>query len=416
MANRFMASIQAAYNTFMNKDPALDNPSDIGPGYSVRPDRMRFTGTNEKSIVGGLYLRGAIDVAALPIIHCKVNEDKQFVSEIQSPLNECLTLAANIDQTGRAFIQDVAMNMYNDGVVGIIPIDTSANPEDTASYDIYSLRTARILDWYPQHVKVSVYNDRTGLREEVIVSKTRIAIIENPFYAVMNEPNSILKRLVGKLNLLDAIDTQSGSGRIDMIVKLPYSVKSADRIKQAEERVANLEKQLANKKFGIAYIDAVEEVIPLNRPIVNTLMEQITYLTSMLYSQLGITQTVFDGTADEATMLLYHSRMVEPTMSAIVNGMKKTFLTKTARTQGQSIMAFRDPFKLVPIKELADLADKLTRSEAITSNEIRSSIGLKRSNEPDANKLRNTNLNKPSGDTPAVKPDPTIISDPKEKV
>ncbi len=392
MSDTLPGRFKAAWNAFINKDPT-DELTNKGPSYSRRPDRVMFTGTNEKSIIGGLYLRGAVDVSALPILHCRTNEDLQFLGQIKSPLNDCLTISANIDQTGRAFIQDIVMSLYNEGTVAIVPVDTSTNPDDSSSYDIHTMRTGRIVEWYPAHVRVKVYNDRKGEQEELILSKTNVAIVENPFYSVMNEANSVLKRLVAKLNLLDSVDS-SGLGKLDLLIQLPFAIKSEDRQKQAEERVKNLEGQLSKTKLGIGYIDAVEKVTQLNRPVENNLMAQVEYLTSMLYSQLGITQSVFDGTADEATMLNYHSRMVEPTMSAIVNAMKRTFLSKTARSQGQSIMAFRDPFKLVPIKDLAEFADKFTRNEIVTSNELRSVIGLKPSSDPGADELRNKNLNK----------------------
>lgn len=392
-----MGRVKSAWNAFTNKDPTieLDNK---GLSYSARPDRPRFTGTNERTIIGGLYLRGAVDVSALPVLHARTNEELQFLGTISSPLNECLTVSANIDQTGRAFLQDVVMSLYNEGTVAIVPIDTSRNPMDSSSYDIHSLRTGKIIEWYSSFVRLRVYNDRTGLQEELVLPKSTVAIVENPFYSVMNEPNSVLKRLVAKLNLLDTIDA-SGIGKLDLLIQMPFAVKSEDRQKQAEERVKNLETQLNKTKLGIGYIDAVEKVTQLNRPVENNLMTQVEYLTSMLYSQLGLAQSVFDGTADEATMLNYHSRMVEPTMGAIVNSMKRTFLTKTARSQGQSIMAFRDPFKLVPIKDLAEFADKFTRNEIVTSNELRSVIGLKPSSDPGADELRNKNLNKAT-DTP----------------
>ena len=414
MSDTLPGRFKAAWNAFTNKDPT-DELSNKGPSYSIRPDRMRFTGTNEKSIIGGLYLRGAIDVSALPILHCRTNEDLQFLGAIKSPLNDCLSISANLDQTGRAFIQDVVISLFNEGTVAIVPVDTSANPSDSSSYDIHTIRTGKIIEWYPAHVRVKVYNDRSGTQEELVLPKSSVAIVENPFYSVMNEPNSILKRLVSKLNLLDSIDS-SGIGKLDLLIQMPYAVKSDDRQKQANERVANLEAQLNNKKLGIGYIDAVEKVIQLNRPVENNLMAQVEFLTSMLYSQLGITQSVFDGTADESTMLNYHSRLVEPTMSAIVNSMKRTFISKTARTQGQSIMAFRDPFKLVPIKDLAEFADKFTRNEIVTSNELRSVIGLKPSSDPSADELRNKNLNKATDPNVAVDSPGLALPKPKKEI
>ncbi len=406
MADTFVNRIKAAWNAFSNKDPAPQQYTS-GHSSSLRPDRAIFTAVNQRSIIGGLYLRGAVDVAALPILHCRTNDDLQFLGAIKSPLNDCLTLSANIDQTGRALIQDLVLSMYNDGAVAIVPVDTSANPLETSAFDIYSMRAGQIVEWYPRHVRVKVYNDKTGLKEEITLPKSVVAIIENPFYSVMNESNSIIKQLVSKLSQLNSIDA-SGVGKLDLIIQMPFAVKSDERQKQAEERVANLEAQLNKNKVGIAYIDAVEKVTQLNRPVENNLLAQVELLTSMLYSQLGITQSVFDGTADEPTMLNYHARMVEPTMSAIVNSMKRTFITKTARSQGQSIMAFRDPFKLVPIKDLAEFADKFTRNEIVTSNELRSIIGLKPSDDPSADELRNKNLNKATDATEADVENPGV--------
>ena len=342
-----------------------------------------------------MYNRIALDVAANDIRHVKLDEDDRFSEIIDSGLNNCLALDANIDQTGRAFIQDAVMSMLDEGCVALVPIETTFNPQQTGSFDINTIRTGKVLDWYPKHVRVSVYNERSGKREEIVLPKDTIAIIENPLYAVMNEPNSTMQRLIRKLNLLDAIDEQSGSGKLDLIIQLPYVVKTEARRQQAEARRKDIEMQLAGSKYGIAYTDGTEKVTQLNRSVDNNLMKQIEYLTSMLYSQLGITQAVLEGTADEKTMLNYYSRTIEPIIAAIVDEMKRKFLTKTARTRRQSIVFFRDPFKLVPVDNIAEIADKFTRNEIMTSNEIRQKIGMKPSKDPKADKLINSNLNQP---------------------
>ena len=342
-----------------------------------------------------MYNRSALDVAANDIRHVKLDEDDRFSEVIDSGLNNCLSLDANIDQTGRAFIQDAVMSMLDEGCVALVPIETTFNPQQTGSFDINTIRTGKVLDWYPKHVRVSVYNERSGKREEIVLPKDTIAIIENPLYAVMNEPNSTMQRLIRKLNLLDAIDEQSGSGKLDLIIQLPYVVKTEARRQQAEARRKDIEMQLAGSKYGIAYTDGTEKVTQLNRSVDNNLMKQIEYLTSMLYSQLGITQAVLEGTADEKTMLNYYSRTIEPIIAAIVDEMKRKFLTKTARTSRQSIVFFRDPFKLVPVDNIAEIADKFTRNEIMTSNEIRQKIGMKPSKDPKADKLINSNLNQP---------------------
>lgn len=389
----FGSRLKHAFNAFMNRDPTYGQGS-IGPGYSMRPDRSRLTRGNERSIVTSIYNRIAIDVAAININHCKVDENGRLVENINSSLNSCLNLEANIDQTGRAFMQDVVMSMLDEGCVAIVPVETSFNPSVTSSYDILSMRTGKILEWYPEHIRVRVYNEKTGQREDITVPKKAVAIIENPLYAVMNEPNSTMQRLIRKLNLLDAVDEQSGSGKLDMIIQLPYVIKSEARRKQADKRIKDIEDQLKGP-YGIAYTDGTEKIVQLNRPIENNLMKQIEYLTNMLYSQLGITQTVLDGTADEQTMLNYHSRTIEPIISAIVDEMKRKFLTKTARTQMQTIKFFRDPFRLVPVGNIAEIADKFTRNEVLTSNEIRQIIGMKPSDDPKADQLINSNLNQP---------------------
>ena len=385
--------LQHAFNAFLNnRDPTIVY-RDIGTSYTYRPDRPRLTRGNERSIVTSVYNRIALDVAALNIQHCKLDENGRFTAIIDSKFNECLNLEANIDQTGRAFIQDVVMSMLDEGSVAIVPVDTTLNPNVTGSYDICSMRTGKILEWYPAHVKVSVYNDRTGKKEDIIVSKSTVAIIENPLFAVMNEPNSTMQRLIRKLNLLDAIDEQSGSGKLDLIIQLPYVIKSEARRQQAEQRRKDIEMQLAGSKYGIAYTDGTEHITQLNRSVDNNLMKQIEYLTSMFYSQLGITQSVMDGTADEKTMLNYYDRTLEPIISVIVDEMKRKFLTKTARSQNQSILFFRDPFKLAPINDLAEIADKFTRNEIMSKNEFRQIIGMKPSDDPKADLLINSNIN-----------------------
>ena len=387
--------LKHAWNAFVNNRDPTASYRDIGPGYSYRPDRPRLTRGNERSIITSVYNRIALDVAANDIRHVKLDEDDRFSEIIDSGLNNCLALDANIDQSGRAFIQDAVMSMLDEGCVALVPIETTFNPQQTGSFDINTIRTGKVLDWYPKHVRVSVYNERSGKREEIVLPKDTIAIIENPLYAVMNEPNSTMQRLIRKLNLLDAIDEQSSSGKLDLIIQLPYVVKTEARRQQAEARRKDIEMQLAGSKYGIAYTDGTEKITQLNRSVDNNLMKQIEYLTSMLYSQLGITQAVLEGTADEKTMLNYYSRTIEPIIAAIVDEMKRKFLTKTARTRRQSIVFFRDPFKLVPVDNIAEIADKFTRNEIMTSNEIRQKIGMKPSKDPKADKLINSNLNQP---------------------
>lgn len=384
--------VKHGWNAFMNRDPT-NLYRDIGSSYFYRPDRPRLTRGNERSIVTSVYNRIALDVAAINITHCKLDENGRFIEEINSHLNNCLNLEANIDQTGRAFIQDVVMSMLDEGCVAVVPTTATANPDITQAFDIGSMRTAKIIEWYPKHVKVKIYNETTGKKEDLILTKKSVAIIENPLFAVINEPNSTMQRLIRKLNLLDIIDEQSGSGKLDLIIQLPYVIKSEARRQQAEGRRKDIEMQLAGSKYGIAYTDGTEKITQLNRSVDNNLMKQIEYLTSMLYSQLGITQSVLDGTADEQTMLNYHTRSIEPIISAIVDEMKRKFLSKTARSQLQSISFFRDPFKLVPVNNIAEIADKFTRNEIMTSNEIRQIIGMKPSDDPKADELRNSNLN-----------------------
>ena len=367
---------------------------DIGPGYYYRPDRPIFSRGNERSIITSVYNRIALDVAAITIQHVRLDGEGRFNSVIDSTLNDCLSLEANLDQTGRAFIQDVVQSMLDEGCVALVPVDTDIDPNN-GSYKIETMRTGKILEWYPQYVKVRVYNERTGRKEDVLVHKRTVAIVENPFYAVMNEPNSTMQRLIRKLNILDAIDEQSGSGKLNLIIQLPYVIKTEARRQQAEKRRKDIEEQLSGSKYGVAYTDGTEHVVQLNRPVDNNLMSQIEFLTSMLYSQLGLTQSIMDGTADDKTMLNYLTRTVEPILSAIVDEIKRKFLTKTARSQKQSILFFRDPFKLVPVGEIAEIADKMTRNEVMSSNEIRGKIGLTPSKDPNADKLRNSNLSAP---------------------
>lgn len=383
--------LQHGWNAFMNRDPTRIY-EDIGNGYYYRPDRPRFTRGNEKTIVTSVYNRIALDASAIKIQHVRLDENDRFLSEINSGLNNCLNLSANIDQTGRAFMQDVVMSMMDEGCVAIVPVETDTDPDESGSYSITSMRTGKILAWYPRHVKVRLYDDRDGTKKDLILPKSSVGIVENPLYAVINEPNSTMQRLIRKLSLLDAIDEQSGSGKLDLLIQLPYVIKTDVRRQQAEDRRKEIERQLAGSKYGIAYTDGTEKVTQLNRPVENNLMKQIEYLTSMLYGQLGITQTILDGTADDKTMLNYYNRTIEPIVSAIVDEMKRKFLTKTARSQRQTILFFRDPFKLVPVNEIAEIADKFTRNEIATSNEIRQTIGWKPSSDPKADELRNSNI------------------------
>lgn len=394
----FGSRLRHAWDVFRNREPTYDY-QDTGPGYSQRPDRPRLTRGNERSIVTSIYNRIALDASSIDVTHCRVDENDRFVEEIKSPLNNCLNLEANLDQTGRAFMQDVVMSMLDEGCVAIVPVDTDLDPTKTGSYDILSMRTGKIIEWFPEHVRVRLYNEKTGQQEDVTVPKSTTAIVENPLYAVMNEPNSTMQRLVRKLNLLDLIDEQSGSGKLDLIIQLPYVIKSPARQKQAEDRRKAIEEQLSGSKYGIAYTDGTERITQLNRPVENNLLKQIEYLTDMLYSQLGISKTILDGTASEQELLNYHTRTVEPIISAIVDEMKRKFLTKTARSQLQTIKFFRDPFKLVPVNNIADIADKFTRNEVMTSNEIRQIIGMKPSDDPKADELRNSNLNHPDEQT-----------------
>lgn len=393
MELNFGSRLMHAWNAFTNRDPTY--PRTLGESYYHRPDRVQFTRGNERSIATAVYNRIAMDVAAVEIRHVKLDENMRYSSDIDSGLNKCLNLEANIDQTGRAFIQDVVMSMLDEGCVAIVPVDTSMDPTVSGSYSIDSMRTGKIVQWYPQHVKVRLYNDRTGKKQEVTLPKSTVAIIENPLYAVINEPNSTMQRLIRKLSLLDVTDEQTASGKLDLIIQLPYVIKTQSKRDEAERRRKEIERQLAGSKYGIAYADGTERITQLNRSVENNLMKQIEYLTEMLYSQLGITQTVMDGTADEKTMLNYNNRSIEPIVSAIVDELKRKFLTKTARSQGQSIMMFRDPFKLVPVNNIAEIADKFTRNEIMTSNEFRQVIGMKPSDDPKADQLVNANISQP---------------------
>lgn len=398
----FVDRLKHSWNAFVNNRDPTEDFRNVGPGYAYRPDRPRFTRGNERSIVTAVYNRIALDVSSISIQHVRLDDNGRFDSVITSGLNNCLNLDANIDQTGRAFIQDIVMSMLDEGCVAVVPVDTTLDPTATGSYDIDTMRVGKILEWYPEHVKVSLYNERVGKKEPIKVPKSMVAIIENPLYAVINEPNSTMQRLIRKLGLLDVIDEQSGSGKLDLIIQLPYIIKTEARRQQAEARRKDIEMQLAGSKYGIAYTDGTEKITQLNRPVENNLMKQIEYLTGMLYSQLGITQTILDGTADEQTMLNYNNRTIEPIVSAIADEFKRKFLTKTARSQKQSIMFFRDPFKLVPINNIADIADKFTRNEILSSNEIRQIIGMKPSKDPKADQLVNSNIGQP--DDKSVEP------------
>lgn len=390
---KFTDRLAHAWSALTTRAPTELPRYDMGMSYSYRPDRRRLTRGNDRSIITSIYNRIAMDVAAVDIKHVRLDENDRFLDEIDSGLNNVLNLDANLDQTGRAFIQDVVMSMFDEGVVALMPTETTITPNETGSFDIISMRTAKIVTWFPKHVKLRFYNEETGKQQEIIMHKRNVAIIENPFYAVMNEPNSTLQRLLRKLNLLDYVDEQSSAGKLDLIIQLPYVVKTDTRRSQAEKRRKDIENQLMGSKYGIAYTDATEKITQLNRPIENNLLKQIEGLTSTLYGQLGITEEILKGTADEKTMLNYYNSTVEPILSCISLELKRKFLTKTARTQGQSIEFFKDPFKLVPVNNIADIADKFTRNEVMTSNEIRQVIGIKPSNDPKADMLINSNLN-----------------------
>lgn len=388
---------QNAWNAFRNKYPSGSYFS-YGESSSIRPDRPRLIRGSERSIINSIVTRIAIDASSIDIKHVRLDENQRYTEDVNSGLNNCLTLEANLDQTSRAFVQDIVTSMLDEGCVAVVPVDTSLNPRNTDSYDILSLRTGKILEWYPKHVRVQVYNERTGRKEEIVVEKRTTAIIENPMYSVMNEYNSTMQRLIRKLALLDITDESTASGKMDLIIQLPYTIRTELRKNQAEDRRKDIEMQLATSKYGIAYIDGTEKITQLNRSVENNLMKHVEYLTSMLYSQLGITAEVMNGTADEQTMLNYNNRTIEPILSAIVDEFKRKFLTKTARTQSQSIEFFRDPFRLVPVNNIAEIADKFTRNEIMTSNEIRQIVGMKPSKDPKADELRNKNLSQAKED------------------
>ena len=394
MEKSFGSRLKNVFSSFFSRDPTIIY-RDVGSGYGSRPDRHRLSRGNEKTIITSIYNRIALDVAGIEIMHCKTDDDGRFLDVIKDGLNSCLTFEANIDQDSRSFIQDAALSMFDEGCVALVAVDTTADPAFTDSYDVLSMRTGKIIQWYPKHVKVNVYNDRTGRREDIILSKSDVAIVENPFYAVMNEPNSTAQRLKRKLALLDVTDEQTASGKLDIIIQLPYVIKSQAKRDEAEKRRKEIEMQLAGSKYGIAYADGTERITQLNRPVENNLMAQVESLTSTLYSQLCITPSIMDGTADDKTMLNYNTRVVEAVVAAIARGIERAYLSKTARSQNHKIMYFRDPFKLVPVNDIAEIADKLTRNEIMTSNEIRQKIGLKPSDDPKADQLRNSNLNHP---------------------
>lgn len=410
----FLDRLQHGWNAFIGRDPTRTYREDYGSGYSRRPDRVRVRYYNDKSLVTSIYNRIAIDVAKLSFEHVRLDEEGRYSETVRSGLNECLTVEANIDQTGRAMIQDAVMSLCDEGVVALVPVDTTTSPVNSNAYDVLSIRVGKIVEWYPKHVKVEAWNEEEGKFEQVILPKKMVPIIENPLYSVMNAPNSTAQRLIRKLALLDYVDEQSSSGKLDLIIQLPYVIKTPARRAQAEERRKDIEMQLAGSKYGIAYTDGTERITQLNRSLENNLLGQIQFLTSKLHSQLGMPESVFDGTADEATMLNYHDRTVEPFASAIVDEIKRKWISKTARTQGQSILFFKDPFKLVPISQIAEIADKFTRNEILTSNEVRQIIGRKPSSDPNADELRNKNLNQKTEDIPpqdATSPDEQLPID-----
>lgn len=387
-----------AWNAFTSRDPTQYIIT--GPGYSSRPDRPRLSRGNEKSIATSIFNRIALDVSSVSIKHCRLDKNGRYVEDIDSGLNNCLTLEANKDQTGRAFIQDAVLSMLDEGCVALVPVETTIDPKNSNSYQIDSMRTGKITEWYPDMVRVRLYNDRTGEKEEILLPKSQVAIIENPLYAVVNEYNSTMQRLIRKLSLLDVTDEQTASGKLDLIIQLPYVIKTETRREQVERRRKDIIKQLAGSQYGIAYTDGTEKITQLNRSLENNLLKQVEYLTNMVYSQLGITQSVLDGTADEKTMLNYTNRTVEPIISAIVDELKRKFLTKTARSQLQSIVYFRDPFRLVPVNDIAEIADKFTRNEIMTSNEIRQIVGMQPSKDPKADELVNSNISQAKQDIP----------------
>ena len=392
MASSFGDRLKHAWNAFSNSEDNRYKTRDVGPSYSLRPDRIRLNNSNERSIVSSIYTRIGIDVAGVDMRHVRLDENGRYLSNIDSGLNNCLTVEANIDQAARAFRQDVAMTLLDKGVMAIVPVETTLNPNNTGSYDITSMRVAEITAWYPKHVELKLYNENKGEKETIVLPKAMVAIIENPLFSVMNEPNSTLQRLIRKLNLLDAVDEQSSSGKLDLIIQLPYVIKSEARRQQAEDRRKDIEVQLKGSQYGIAYTDGTEKITQLNRPAENNLLQQVEYLTKMLYNQLGLTEEIFNGTADEKAMLNYFNRTIEPILSSITQSMKRTFLTKTARTQYQSVEFFRDPFKLVAVSDIAEIADKFTRNEVLSSNEVRAIMGFKPDSNPKSDELRNKNM------------------------
>lgn len=407
MAENALTRFRNAWNAFLGRDPTKSVPQyGMYSGNYTRPDRTKLSYGNDKSIITAIYNRIALDVSNISIRHVRVDDNDQYLGTIQSPLNTCLTLDANLDQTGRAFTQDLVMSMFDEGCVAVVPTDTTKNPNYTDSYDILTMRVGKIVEWFPRDVKVEIYNENTGKKEQIICPKNTIAIIENPFYAIMNEPNSVLRRLIRKLVLLDSVDEQSSAGKLDLIIQLPYTIRNETRKKQAEERRKNIEDQLAGSKYGIAYADATEHITQLNRPIENNLMKQIEYLTNLLYSQLGISETILNGTADEQTMLNYYNTTIEPILSAIVDEYKRKFLTKTARTQNQSIMFFREPFKLAPINKIAEISEKFITNQVLTSNEVRGIIGYIPVEDPAADELINPNINPKESEEMSIEEEP----------
>ena len=392
MATSFSDRLKHAWNAFTNQEDRIRSYGDYGASYGLRPDRVRLNVSNERSIISSIYTRIGIDVSSVDLKHVRLDENGRYLSDIDSGLNTCLTLEANIDQAARAFKQDVAMSLLDRGVIAIVPVDTTLNPNTTGGYDIQTMRVAEIVSWFPNHVGLRLYNQQTGQKEEITLPKSFVAIIENPLYSVMNEPNSTLQRLIRKLNLLDSVDEQTSSGKLDLIIQLPYVIKSEARKQQAEQRRKDIEVQLKGSQYGIAYTDGTERITQLNRPAENNLLTQVEYLTKLLYGQLGLTEEIFNGTADEKTMLNYYNRTIEPILAAIAQGMKRTFSTKTARSQNQSIEFFRDPFKLVAVSDVAEIADKFTRNEILSSNEVRAIIGYKPDPAPKSDELRNKNL------------------------
>jgi hypothetical protein len=412
---RFGATLIHAWNVFINQDIRDKARPYAEPRYGARPDRVRYRIPNERSIISSIYTRLSIDIASVDVRHVRLDDQKRYLEDIDSGLNNCLTIEANIDQAARAFRQDIAMTLFDRGVAALVPVDTSINPERTGGFDILTLRVGDIVTWYPEHVRISVYNEAIAQRQEITLHKTAVAIVENPLYAVMNEPNSTLQRLLHKLNLLDAVDEASASGKLDLIIQLPYVIKSEARRQQAEQRRADIEFQLKGSQYGIAYTDGTEKITQLNRPAENNLLAQVEFLTEMLYGQLGLTEEVMNGTADEKAMLNYWNRTIEPVLGAITEAMIRTFLTKTARTQRQSVMFFRDPFRLVPVENIAEIADKFTRNEIMTSNEMRQAVGLAPHPDPKADQLLNSNMPQGSPTPTGVETGDVVGVDPTVK-